>query len=239
VALPDGDKAISLDKYQTTATPVTHDELHAISIDKMASVVERHKYAVNETKYAKALHALCPQTDTAGTPVLATSGGVAPEGGRKMLVRTDIIALKKKFDKRKVPVKGRYLVLCPDHVADLLSTDQKFAEQYYNYTSGKIGNMYGFEIHEYTACPYFKQPVAGQSPAPATKVAYGAVSGETDTQASVAFFAPRMFKATGTTTVYPTPAEATMQQSLYNVRHYFVTLPKKMEAIGAIYSAAA
>jgi hypothetical protein len=48
-----------------------------------------------------------------------------------------------------------------------------------------------------------------------------------------------MFKATGTTTTYPTQAEATMQQRLYNVRHYFITLPKKQEAIGAIYSAAA
>ncbi|MDR1317920.1 MAG: hypothetical protein LBK13_13725 [Spirochaetales bacterium] len=239
VALPDGDKAISLDKYQTTATPVTDDELHAISYDKMSSVVERHTQAVNETKYVKALHALAPQTHSEKTPVLKTTGATAPEGGRKMLIRADIITLKKAFDKIKCPVKGRILVLCPDHIADLLAGEQKFAEQYYNYTTGKIANLYGFEVYEFTACPYFTQPVAGQTPAPATKVPYGAIPGETDTQASVAFFAPRMFKATGTTTTYPTQAEATMQQHLYNVRHYFVTLPKKQEAIGAIYSAAA
>jgi hypothetical protein len=241
VALPDGDKAISLDKYQTTATPITDDELHAITFDKMASVVERHTQAVNETKYAKAIHALAPQTHTAGTPVLVTTGAAAPEGGRKMLVRVDIIALKKAFDKMKCPVKGRILVLCPDHIADLLANDQKFADQYYNYTTGKIANLYGFEVYEYTACPYYSQPVitSGVVTTPATKVPYGAAPGTTATQASVAFYAPRMFKATGTTTTYPTPAEATMQQHLYNVRHYFVALPKKQEAIGAIYSAAA
>jgi hypothetical protein len=239
VALPDGDKAISLDKYQTTATPITDDELHAISFDKMASVVERHTYAVNETKYAKVIHALAPQTHTAATPVLKTTGDVAPEGGRLMLTRKDVISLKKAFDNIKCPVKGRILVLCPDHISDLLSIDQKFIDQYHNYTTGKVFNMYGFDVYEFTACPYFKQPVTGQDPAPATKVAYGAIPGATDTQASVAYFAPRMFKATGTTTTYPTPAEATMQQHLYNVRHYFIALPKKQEAIGAIYSAAA
>lgn len=239
VALPDGDKAISLDKYQTTATPVTDDELHAISYDKMASVIERHTHAVNETKYVKAIHALTPQTHTAKTPVLKTTGETAPEGGRKMLTRKDIISLKKEFDKIKCPVKGRILVLCPDHIADLLAVDQKFTDQYHNYTTGKVANMYGFEVYEFTGCPYFSQAVTGQSPVPATKLAYGAVPGATDMQASVAYYAPRMFKATGSTKTYPTEAEATMQQFLYNVRHYFIALPKKQEAMGAIYSAAA
>jgi hypothetical protein len=237
VDLPDGDKAISLDKYQTTATPVTDDELLAITSDKMASVIERHTFAVNESKYAKAIHALAPQTHSDNTPVLKTTGAVAPDGGRLMITRADIIAMKKAFDKIKCPVKGRILVLCPDHVADLLASDQKFVDQYHNYQSGKIHNLYGFEVHEFQDCPYFKQAVTGQTPAPAAKVAYAAIPGATDTQASVAFYAPRMFKATGTTTTYPTPAEATMQQHLYNVRHYFVVLPKENKAIGAIYSA--
>jgi hypothetical protein len=171
--------------------------------------------------------------------VLKTTGDTAPEGGRKMLTRKDIILLKKAFDKIKCPVKGRILVLCPDHIADLLATDQKFADQYYNYTTGKIANLYGFEVYEFAACPYFSQPVVGEGATPAKKIAYGAVPAATDTQASVAYYAPRMFKATGTTKTYPTPAEATMQQHLYNVRHYFVALPKKQAAMGAIYSAAA
>ena len=42
VALEDADKPVALDKFSTEATPVTDDELHAISYDKMASVQERH-----------------------------------------------------------------------------------------------------------------------------------------------------------------------------------------------------
>lgn len=226
--LDDGDIPISLDKYQTKATRITDDELHAISYDKMQSVIERHRDAVNETKYAKAIHALAPQSNTAATFVSGTTGAASPDGTRAMLIRADIIGLKKAFDDQRIPVSGRVLVLCTDHVQDLLQNDQKFSEQYYNYTTGKISNLYGFEVYEYAECPYFTQAGA--------KVAYGGVPGSTDRRASVAFYAPRMFRATGSTTTYPTPAEATNQERLYNIRHYFICLPKKQAAIAAVYS---
>ena len=47
-------------------------------------------------------------------------------------------------------VYKRQLVLCPDHVNDLLLTSQAFREQYnIDRNSGKVGNLYGFEIYEY------------------------------------------------------------------------------------------
>ena len=46
--LKDADKPISLDYFDTTATPVTDDELHACSYDKMGSVLERHREALKE-----------------------------------------------------------------------------------------------------------------------------------------------------------------------------------------------
>ena len=108
VALTDTDKPIGLDKYQTEATPVTDDELHAISYDKMASVIERPHEAVAEKKYSKAIHALAPASHSAATPVILTSG--ANDGtSRAMIARKDIIALKKTFDTLKVPLGGRIL----------------------------------------------------------------------------------------------------------------------------------
>lgn len=231
--LADADKPIALDKYQTKATRITDDELHAISYDKMASVIERHREAIDQTKYSRAIHALAPASHTELTPVLLTTGALSADGTRKMLIRSNLISLKKAYDKLKVPSSGRVLVLCPDHVADLLETDQKFADQYYNYTSGKIANMYGFEVFEFVDNPYFKQDK--------TKLAYGAVPGVGEFMASVSFFAPRMMKATGSTKSYLSEAKdnPTTQENLVNFRHYFITLPLKNEAIGAIVSAAA
>jgi hypothetical protein len=231
-AITDADKAISLDKYQTKQTPVTDDELYALSYDKMASLIERHKDSINEKKYSRALHALAPASHNAATPVLLTTGNPSTDGLRKLITRADIIALKKEFDVLKIPVSGRVLVLCPDHVSDLLQSDQKFAEQYYNYTSGKVANLYGFEVYEYTDAPVYRTTTKA-------KLAYGTIPvADTDRQASIAFYAPRMMKASGSTTMYYSEAKTdpATQQSLVNFRHYFICLPLKNEALGAIVS---
>jgi hypothetical protein len=230
-ALADGDKVFQLDKFQTKATPITDDELYALSYDKMASVKERHGKAILEAKYTKAIHALAPASNSANTPVIETSGEAID--GRLRLRRQDMVNLKTKFDALGVPVPGRRLVLCSEHVNDLLSQDQKFAEQYYHYTSGKILNLFGFEIYEYQANPYYT--------AAGNKKGYGVATGAEDRQASVAFYAPDMFKAMGSTKMYFSEAKTdpTMQRNLINFRHYYIVLPKKNRCIGAILSAAA
>ena len=153
--ITDTDAVFKLDKFQTEATPITDDELYALSYDKMASVKERHGLAILEAKLKKAIHALAPASNTATTPVIKTTGEVEDGGatGRKRLTRHDIIEMKKRFDLMSVPTEGRRLVLCPEHIADLLEMDQKFAEQYYNYASGRISMLYGFEVYEYVAGP--------------------------------------------------------------------------------------
>lgn len=229
--LPDGDITVRLDKYQSKPTRITDDELHALGHDKMASVIERHKEAFDEVRFSRAIHSLAPAEHTAKTSVLLTTGEV--DGDRKRLTRRDIIALKKVFDKAKIPAEGRMLVLCADHVADLLEQDQKFAAQYYNYESGAINRMYGFEVYEYDACPYYNTSTK-------KKLAYGAVPATaTDRQCSVAFSLKRAMKANGSTKVYLQEAAAnpTTQENLFSMRTYTICLPTKAEGLGAIVSA--
>ena len=228
--LEDGDIALSLDKFQTKATRVTDDQLYAISYDKMASVIERHMDAIVTVKYKKFAHALAPYSHTAKTPVIQTSGETDTTSGRKKITLKDIIALKRAFDNMEVPEDGRVLVLCPDHVNDLLELDQSFRDKYYNYTTGKLMNMYGFEIYTFVNTPYFNKN--------GVKLAYNAVPTATDHKGSFAFYRPRMFRAQGSTKMYYSEAvnNPTTQENLVNYRNYDIVLPKKMEAIGAIYS---
>lgn len=230
--LEDGDKAVTLDKYQTKPTPITDDEIYASSYDKMASVIERHRENIDEVKVSRALHSLSPASDKATTPVILTTGDNAEDGTRKKITRKDIIALKKAFDKQKVPIAGRILVLCPDHAADLLENDQKFADQYHNYKSGKIHDMYSFEIYEYVDSPLFDATTK-------TKKAYGSVAGENDFPASIAFHAKNCIRMEGMTKAYLSEAknDPKTQQNLYNARHYFMALPLKERAMAAIVSA--
>ena len=230
-ALDDADIAIELDKFQTKVTPITDDELYAISYDKMSRVKESHSNAINDAKFAKAAHALCPTENTDTTPVLVTTGERDAETGRLRLVPGDIVRLKAALDKLRVPADKRRLVLCSDHVNDLLMADQKFKEQYnLNQTEGRIGRLYGFDIYEFGNTPLYT--VAGK------KKDVGALAEAGEFQCSFAFYVPRVFKATGSTKMYYSEAstDPEYQRNKINFRHYFICMFKKADAGVAIRS---
>lgn len=223
--LPDGDIAISLDKFQTKVTPITDDELYALSYDKMARVKESHSNALNDSKFTKAAHALCAKENTKTTPVLKTTGERDEDTGRLRLTPNDLVAMKRAMDKLKVPSDNRRLVLCPDHVNDLLLVSQNFREQYnIDRNTGKVGTLYGFTIYEYANTPVYT--AAGK------KKDVGATAADGEFQCSFAFYTPRVFKATGSTKMYYSEAstDPQNQRSLINFRHYFLCMPKKEDA---------
>lgn len=230
-ALNDQDIAIQLDKFQTKVTPVTDDELYAISYDKMARVKESHGNAINDSKFQKAAHALCAQQNTATTPVLVTTGARDADTGRIKLCMQDVINLKRALDKLKVPADNRRLVLCSDHVNDLLETSQVFKEQYnINRNDGTVGRLFGFNIYEFANNPLYT--TAG------VKKAVGASAGTGEFQCSFAFYVPRVFKATGSTKMYYSEAstDPEYQRNKINFRHMFIAMPKKADAGAVIRS---
>lgn len=224
-ALDDKDIAVKLDKFQTKVTPITDDELYAVSYDKMARVKESHGNALNDSKFAKAAHALCAQKNSATTPVLTTTGERDAETGRLRLAPQDLVTMKRALDRMKVPADNRRLVLCPDHVNDLLLASQNFREQYnIDRNTGKVGKLYGFDIFEYANTPLYTQ--AG------VKKALGANAEKGEFQCSFAFYTPRVFKATGATKMYYSEAstDPEYQRNKINFRHYFICMPKKSDA---------
>lgn len=230
-ALDDADIAIQLDKFQTKVTPVTDDELYAISYDKMSRVKESHGNAITDAKLQKAAHALCAQGNTSATPVLVTSGARDADTGRIKLCVQDIINLKRALDKLGVPADGRRLVLCTDHVNDLLETSQTFKEQYnINRADGTVGKLYGFNIYEFANNPLYT--TAG------VKKNVGASASTGEFQCSFAFYVPRVFKATGSTKMYYSEAanDPEYQRNKINFRHMFICMPKKADAGGVIRS---
>ena len=227
-ALEDKDIAISLDKFQTKVTPITDDELYAISYDKMSRVKESHANAINDAKFAKAAHALCAQKNTAQTPVLKTTGEADPATGRLRLTVNDVVNLKEALDRIKVPTSNRRLVLCTEHVNDLLRSEQVFREQYnIDRNTGKVGTLYGFDIYTYGDNPVYS--VAGE------KKTVHATAGSGEFQCSFAFYTPRVFKATGSTKMYYSEAttDPEYQRNKISFRHCFIAMPKKSDA-GAV-----
>lgn len=232
-AIEDEDVPVGLDKFQTKSTDVSDDDLESASYQIIAERVKDHVESLEETTGDKAAHAIAPVGHTALTPIVATTGD-ANESGHKAMTVKDVIALKKAFDDAKVPKKGRVLVLCAQHVSDLLTVSEAFQKQYKDIQEGTIVPMlFGFKIYEHANCPKYYLDGADWK-----KRAWGAEPVEGDREASFAFFAPRMLKAKGTLKFFNRLAstDPDTQTSRFNYKLRFIALPKTNEGIAAVVS---
>lgn len=218
----DTEVIIKLDKYQTTVTSLSDDQIMGASYPRIDSATRGHVTQINSKKYRKAIHAIAPQADTAKTPVVK----LADYGGD---VYKAIVGLKGKFDDAEVPEEGRRLVLCTNHYNALLDKESRFANLLANINTGKVApNIAGFDIYQYVANPKFA--------AAGTKKPFGSVVDPTDKPVSVGFHKDNIAKKTGLTKQYfaKSDQDPENQTNRLNYRHYFIVLPAKNEMIGAI-----
>ncbi|MEE9408133.1 MAG: hypothetical protein V3V28_08670 [Polaribacter sp.] len=230
-AQTDADIPINLDKYQTYVTNVTDDELDYIAYDKVKIVQQKHVKAIMARKHAKAAHALTPSTNTANTPILVTTGETVD--GRKRLIRRDVLTLKSAWDKLKIPQSQRILVLCSDHYNDLLWEAIEMKKSADHLSSNEFGllkqRIEGFKTYWYVDCPHI-------TVATKVKKSFGSIPGAGDKEASFAFVSDDMFKAMGATVFYEDKPTPRTQQWEFNMKHFFIVLPRKARGIAAIVS---
>ncbi|MCO5253626.1 MAG: hypothetical protein M9892_04575 [Bacteroidetes bacterium] len=225
--------AVALNKYDTTNTTVSDDELEALPYEKVSDVQVQHREKLEQDTGEHALYSIAPAADSAKTPVLVTTGS-NDGNGRKRLTTIDLINYKKELDVLAVPRRGRMLILCADHVADLLTEDLTFRNSYQNIKGGLISTSYmGFETWE-DMTPVHYALDGGVL----TKEAFGAVP--TGFAASVVAFKGNLAKATGTVKRYMVKAEndPNNRRNTIGFRLYFIAVAIKDEGMGAIVSAA-
>lgn len=229
------DIPISLDKFNTKATPITDDELGALSYDKMSLVKTAHGNAILKSRLKKAIHAFAPASDTVEHPVLLTTGP-ADATGRKRLIWADVISLRQAYADAEIEIDMLRLVLCQQHVNDLLIEENSdFKKLYANFQNGVVNSNLGFEIRQYNYNPWY-------TIATKVKLAYGATHDtDTDSQASVCFPLNKVGKAMGITKMYYSEAknDPLHQRNLINFRNYFIALPLVSKGFAAIISAKA
>lgn len=224
----DGYIVLSLDKYDTENTTVTDDELYALPYDKLGDVQQQHREELEDKTAEMGLYSIAPD-NSAATPVLVTTG--EDDGtGRKRLTAKDLINFKNTLDKMNVPKDGRVLVLCSDHVADLLIEDLTFKTRYQDANGGQItNNYYGFKLYESTYSPKYDA-------ATKKRLAFG--SAAVGVEGSVAFLKRNTCQATGSVTRYAKSAseDPTMRENTIGFRLWFIAVAIKDEGCAAIIS---
>ncbi|MBK5213369.1 MAG: hypothetical protein JJE55_06890 [Flavobacteriaceae bacterium] len=227
-ARTDTSTPISLFKYDTENTKITDDELYALPYDKIGSVQRQHRETLEETTLWHALWNLAPDSDTATTPIVTTTGaGVsATPGDRLRLTYKDLLTMKSKLDTLLIPTVGRVLVLNSDHVIDLLLDDKGLTNQYQNHTNGLIAKNYaGFELYEH------QNEVKYTGGA---KIAFKAATAGSN--ASVVFHKKTTAKARGSVAAYSALSkdDPANRQTVLGMRLWFICVPTQTKGQGAI-----
>ncbi|WP_417366882.1 hypothetical protein [Flavobacterium beibuense] len=186
----DSHVVVSLHKFDTENTTVTEDELYATPYDKVSDVQQQHRETLEDTTAEYGIWGLAPQAnDEANNLFVLETTGEDDGTGRKKLLPKDLRTLQGKMNKKGINKKGRVLVLCDDHVSDLLEADTKFFTQYHNHKEGSIATRYyGFTIYEDSTTPEYD--------ALGEKIAFGSVT--VGRKSSVVFHKGSTAKATGT-----------------------------------------
>lgn len=222
----DTSTAISLFKYDTENTRITDDELQGLPYDKPGSVQAQHRETLEEVTQEHALHSLAPVKASEKMPVLETTG--ADDGtGRRRLTTKDVIKLRQEYNDRKIPKKGRILVMCSDHVSDLLLEDKVLNRQYNNHVAGElITRYYGFDLYEDVYNPQYDKT--------GTKLAFD--SADTGRNASISFHLKTCIKARGSVSIYSALAKGDPQnrETVLGMRLWFLAIPIREEGQGAI-----
>jgi hypothetical protein len=231
VAYDDTSMTVQLDKYQTKVTTLTDDQINGSSYDQIDSITKSHRDDITESKFAKAIHSIAPQSAVVNkTFVIQCTGDEVTAGGRRKMLWKDLVAARKAMNDAKCKKRGRRIVLCDDHVTDLLEDNSnKYADKLADYLSGTIkGVLAGFEVYENVDNPMYTNV--------GVKKAFGSVPGGTDRNASVIFHPENIVKKTGFTKQYMSTAETDPegQTNKYAVRHYFIAVPVMAQYSGVI-----
>lgn len=212
----DDDIPLALNKYETTNTKITDDELYALTYDKVNSVTSQHKDTLAEKIGNHILWSLSPAADNAGAKsfVVRTTG--ADDGtGRKRLVRKDLFALQRKMSAAEIPLENRHIILSPEHVEDLLVEDINLQNQLTDQGNGKAAaKIAGFTLWFSSYSVHYDNAGA--------KKAFGSAVISTDRFASTVVYAPRSWKALGDTKMYYSKAEdnPTTRETVAGFRQY-------------------
>jgi hypothetical protein len=226
--------ALPLDDYSSDSTVIRDVETVALNYDKRKSVVQDHKDSLYGKIADDGIYNIAPTTNTAATPVIKTTGSVSSLTGLKTITDTDIAALALAWDKAKYPADGRVLLVHPDAFWDFVNTNPVLKEQASKNGSGGTATgvwvyYLGFIIKARVTTAYYNKTSLN-------KLAYGAVPGAGDAQASIAYLDKgRSFgRAMGTAEMYAKLKDPDQQGDVLNFRMRAMVLPFRQKCLGAI-----
>lgn len=221
---------IELDKFETENSLVRRPETVQYSFDQMEGVLYGHRQSLRTSTARKGAHAFAPQQNSTFTPVLPTTGDAY--NGKKALSVNDILELKNRYDSMDYPNDKRYLVLCPEHVNDLIRMDVKAFKDITDFVDGTPKRFAGFNMLTFTKNPVYDTTTM-------QKKAFGAAAVANDGVCSFSFYSDEVMKADGDVFMYARLNDPEQRGTIVGFDKRFVAVPYRNKGIGSIVTVSA
>lgn len=218
---------IELDLFETENTLVRQPEVIEYSYDQLESVLMGHRNKLRARTAEKAAHAFAPKKDGEFTPIVSTSGVKA--GNRLRMTIEDILLLKERFDDANIPLEGRFLVLNPKHLSDLILYDVKAFKDITDIVNGEPKRFAGFSILQTSITPFYDS-------ATLEKLDFTAQKTAGSTFCSFAFHRDEVMKADGDVNMYAKENDPEERGTIVGFDKRFIALPIRNKGVGAIVS---
>ena len=218
---------IELDLFETENTLIRHPEVIEYSYDQLESVIMGHRNRLRARTAEKAAHAFAPQSDGIFTPIIRTSGEKV--GKRLRMTIEDILSLKERFDDANIPLEGRFLVLNPRHLSDLILFDVKSFKDITDIVNGEPKRFAGFSILQTSVTPMYDNETG-------EKLTFTAPKTDLATFCSFAFHRDEVMKADGDVQMYAKENDPEERGTIVGFDKRFIALPLRKKGIGAIVS---
>lgn len=149
----DSATSYDLSELSTDPTWIQYSEELIVNYAKRANIVEEHSSALNTAiadfmAHEWATNAGVVQVRTTGAAV-RPAGSPSATGNRKRIVLADLLNIQKAMNKQEIPLEGRFAVITPDMLEDLLMIDEVKNSDFNKVkplVDGSVGMFLGFNF---------------------------------------------------------------------------------------------
>lgn len=210
----DIDLVFDLDEFTTNPIRIPHADTVELSYNKRESVIRQDRSKLVEEVSESVLLSWFPSIShairTTGAATAAHTDGAT--GLRKALVKSDVSALMRLFNKQNIPSEDRYLLLDADMYSQLIdSLTEKEAEAFHSQVDvakGVIGKLLTFNV-------MMRSRVGRYTGAGATK-AWTTGGAATDNAAALAWHLNSVCRAKGEIVVFDNMSDPTYYGDIYS-----------------------
>ena len=147
-----------LEELSSDPTHLQYSEELVVAYNKRASILEQHIRSLKEKKGDRCAYYWAAQVKTidstnqiptTGTGTRASDAPGSTVANVKKLTKADILKGKNLMDKDNVPMTGRYLLIPPSMLSDILELDEFTRMDAYgksNIPDGWVGLIFGFNV---------------------------------------------------------------------------------------------